>query len=302
MALLYFSPDDRLPAWEKAFSAAGEVLLAGQEAVTDPGAVTHLVCWDVPDLSAYPNLRVVISKGAGVDHFPPMPPGVKLCRMLAPGIDHLVRDWVIMATLALHRDLPAYLQQAQSGDWTAKNVPLAQDRRIGIMGMGRIGALCANSLMNLGFPVSGWSRSGHDISGALSYTGDQLGEFLAQSDLLICLLPLTEATRGILGPSLFRALPKGALLVHAGRGSQLDMDALHEALDQGQLAAAMLDVTNPEPLPQDHWAWSDTRVIITPHIGARTPGREGAVHALAILKAEKDGTALPGEIHSIRGY
>ena len=303
MTLLLISAPARAEVWDRAFAAAGEAIVIGEDAVHDPGAIRHLACWAPPDdLRRYPNLRSVISVGAGVDHMPPLPPGVALVRTLAPGIEEMVRDWAVMAALMLHREMPRYLAQASGGSWTPHPVHLARNRRVGVMGMGRIGALVAQSLAGLGFHVAGWSRSGRAVAGIDTYGEANLAGFLGRSDLLICLLPLTADTRGILGPALFGQLPRGAMLVHAGRGGQLDMEALRAALDDGRLSAAMLDVTQPEPLPPDHWAWSDPRVVVTPHVAAATDAAEGARHALAVVRADRNNDPLPGLVNPDRGY
>lgn len=298
MALLFHSTAERLPIWQSLFAEAGEPLIAGEAAVIDPAEVTAIACWTPPDLSRYPNLRLVLSVGAGVDHLPPLPAGVHLARTLAPGIEAMVRDWVVMATLILHRDMPAYLDQARRGDWRVHPVRPINSRRVGILGMGRIGALVAGSLQALGFDVTGLSRSG----GAGTFSMARIADFLARSDLLICLLPLTSDTRGILNARTLARLPPGAGLIHAGRGAHLDMNALHAALDSGQLSAAMLDVTDPEPLPQDHWLWRDPRVIVTPHIAAQTDAAEGARHALAVMQALRRGGPIPGQVDPTLGY
>ncbi len=302
MALLFKSTPARLPVWRALFDAAGETLIEGEDAVTDPAEVTAIACWIPPaDLSGYPNLRVVLSVGAGVDHMPPMPEGVALSRTLAPGIEAMVRDWVVMATLMLHRDMPAYLEQGRQGEWRSHPVPLAASRRVGILGMGRIGTLTAESLQALGFDVAGLSRSGK--AGTVSmFAASDFDGFLARTDLLVCLLPLTPETRGILNSKTLSALPTGASLVHAGRGAHLDAEALRGALEAGHISAAMLDVTDPEPLPQDHWMWRDPRVIVTPHVAAQTDATEGARHALAVMKALRVNEPIPGLVDQSRGY
>ena len=125
---------------------------------------------------------------------------------------------------------------------------------------------------------------------------------MARTDLLVCLLPLTAETRGILGRQAFAALPRGAGLVHAGRGPHLDPAALRDALDEGQLSGAMLDVTDPEPLPPDHWMWRHPRLVITPHVAAQTDAAEGAQHAIAVMRALQSGAALPGRVDVALGY
>lgn len=304
MALLFLSTPERGAIWRRVFHEAGEEIVMGEAAVTDPAAITEILCWVPPaDLGLYPNLRAVISAGAGVDQMPPMPQGVTLVRAEAEGIEEMVRDWVVMAALSLHRDMPAYLAQAARGEWRTQEVRPASSRTIGIMGMGRIGRLAAGALSDLGFPVMGWSRSGAPVEGVRMFGGrDALPAFLSRIDLLVCLLPLTPETRGLMGRLFFSHMRHGALLVQAGRGAQLQLDALREALDLGRIEAAMLDVTDPEPLPRDHWLWSDPRVIVTPHVGANTDAEAGARHALEVVRALREGAPIPGAVDPERGY
>lgn len=303
MALLFLSFPERGQVWKRVFAAAGEEIFLGTEEVRDPAAVTHIATWIPPvDLSAYPNLEVLISIGAGVDQMPPLPEGVRLSRTLAASVDTMVRNWVVMAVLMLSRDMPSYLAQAARGDWCAQPIVPAAKLRIGILGLGRIGQMAAAALSALGYPVAGWSRSGRPVEGVEVYGAAQLPEFLGRSDVLICLLPLTAETRGLLDAAFLAQLPMGARLVQAGRGAQLDMGALRAALDSGRLASVMLDVTDPEPLPQDHWAWTDPRVIVTPHVGGQTDAEEGAQHALAVIRAGRAGLPLPGLVEQARGY
>ncbi|MGF1630833.1 MAG: 2-hydroxyacid dehydrogenase [Kiloniellaceae bacterium] len=303
MTLLFTSTPERALVWERLFAEAGEAMVVGEDAVNDPAAISHIACWQPPkDLARYPNLKAVISIGAGVDQMPPLPLGVALSRTIAPGIEEMVRDWVVMAALMLHREMPRYLEQASRSQWAPHTARLARTRPIGIMGLGRIGQAVAQSLVAMGFPIAGWNRSGAPAVGIEVFGQDALAEFLARTDLLICLLPLTAVTHGVLNAELFAGLPRGAGLIHAGRGAHLDMDALRDALNSGRLSAAMLDVTDPEPLPADHWAWADPRVIVTPHVASHTDAEEGARHALAVIRASGTGRAIPGLVDPGRGY
>ncbi|WP_424987663.1 2-hydroxyacid dehydrogenase [Microbulbifer sp. S227A] len=303
MTLLVTTMPERARVWQQVFAAEGEAIHIDAAQVADPAGITVLACWQPPaDLSVYPNLRAVLSVGAGVDQMPELPGHLMLCRSLAPGIDALVRDWVVMSCLMVHRDMPTYLEQAQRGVWQGHGPRPTHARRIGILGMGRIGQLVAASLRGLGFPVAGWSRSGAAVPGVEVHGAAGLGALLGGSDILVCLLPLTDATRGLLCAETFDQLPAGAHLVHAGRGDHLIMADLRGALDRGQLGSAILDVTAPEPLPVDHWAWGDPRVIVTPHIAAQTDAVEGAQHALKVLRAIRQGTPPPGLIDRGHGY
>ncbi|PTW62901.1 glyoxylate/hydroxypyruvate reductase A [Breoghania corrubedonensis] len=303
MALLFLSTAERAAVWRSVFADAGEEMLVGEEAVSDPSRITHVACWQPPgDLARYRNLKVVLSIGAGVDQIPRLPDGVALARTIAPGIEDMVRAWVVMATLMLHRDMPRYLEQSRHGLWQAHPARPAGMRRVGIMGMGRIGRLAAQSLAQLGFPVAGWSRSGTPVDSVDVYDEAGLGDFLARSDILVCLLPLTDETRGLLDAKLFAQLPKGACLVHAGRAAHLDMAALRMGLTSGRLCTAMLDVADPEPLPADHWAWRKPNLIVTPHVASHTDPHEGARHALEVVRASRAGDPIPGLVDQSRGY
>jgi glyoxylate/hydroxypyruvate reductase len=303
MTLLLLSTAERGEVWPRVFAEAGESIVVGEAAVADPAAIAHIACWlPPPDLAIYTGLKTVISVGAGVDHLPPLPSGVALSRTIAPGLEAMVRDWVVMTTLMAHRDMPTYLAQARDGLWKAGKVMAAHARTVGILGMGRIGRLAAASLASLGFRVRGWSLSRRAVEGVEMFAAAELDAFLGGTDILVCLLPLTPSTRGILGEALFAKLPHGARLVHAGRGAHLDMAALSRALDAGRPAAAILDVTDPEPLPPEHPLWRDPRVVITPHVAAQTDAREGALHALAVIRAVREGQPIPGLVARERGY
>ncbi|MBR9894003.1 glyoxylate/hydroxypyruvate reductase A [bacterium] len=300
MALLLLGPAARASVWSEVCAEAGEVFYHETAPAEE---VTHLACWVPPeDLSVYPNLRVVICVGAGVDQMPLMPEGVSLVRTHAASVDEMVRDWVVMATLMLHRDMPGYLAQARDGLWQAGTIPLSRGAKVGIMGMGRIGSLAAETLGGMGFDVLGWSRSGRGPEGVRMFDAGGMERFLSEAETLICLLPLTPATQGLMDDAFLAKLPAGARLVQAGRGAQLSLDALRRALDSGQLSSAMLDVTEPEPLPADHWAWHHPRVIVTPHVAGQTDAREGIEHALAVIRADRAGQALPGLVDQGRGY
>ncbi len=245
---------------------------------------------------------MLISVGAGVDQLDlaTVPEHVKVVRMLEPGLPEQMAEWVTLAVLALHRDLPSYLAQAKTGTWRAgRNMP-ARQRRIGVMGMGQLGRAVLAALRPFGFPLAGYSRSGEAPAGVEAFT--DLAPFLARTDLLIGLLPLTAQTERIFDFAFFARLPRGAGFIQAGRGRQLVTADLIAALDGGQLSAAMLDVTDPEPLPQDHPLWSHPKVIITPHVACQTRAEDGARHVVAVLQAWRDGAPIPGLIDRQRGY
>ena len=302
MAVLYRSDPDRGAVFARAFGAALPDLPFHIDSAPDPAAVEYMVTWTPPaDLSAYPNLRLIFSVGAGVDQFDmsALPPGVGIVRMLEPGIARQMTQMAVMAVLSLHRDMPLYLEQARKGCWKAQKTRKAERTRVGVMGLGQLGRAVLDGLAPFGFDLAGYSRGPHEISGVDCTT--DLAAFLAGSDIVVCLLPLTDETRGMLGDDFFAALPDGAHLVHLGRGAQLKTDALERALE-GRLASAWLDVTDPEPLPQDHWLWSHPRVIVTPHVASQTDARDGAAHVIAGIRADRAGQDAPGLVDRTRGY
>jgi glyoxylate/hydroxypyruvate reductase len=172
-----------------------------------------------------------------------------------------------------------------------------------VLGLGVLGTAVLERLRLFGFECAGWSRSGGSIDGVQCYAGAQtLDSFLARSDILICLLPLTDATRGVLNAALFDKLPRGASLIQTGRGPHLNQDDLLAALDDGQLQNAILDVTDPEPLPAEHRLWVHPRVRITPHIASVTRSESAVEVVLENLRRYWKGVPMVGEIDRKRGY
>ncbi|MBD8556454.1 glyoxylate/hydroxypyruvate reductase A [Rhizobium sp. CFBP 8762] len=307
MAFLFLSTPERARVFSAAFAdRLGQLPFITDAHSVDPAAVRYLLSWTAPDdLARYTNLEVLFSIGAGVDQFQlgALPRWVKLVRMVDAGVMRMVRDYVTMAVLALHRNLPVYLAQQSRGEWTPHPVTPAAERRVGILGLGMMGQAVLESLKNFGFVLSGWSRSAHVIPDVTCFSGaEQRKDFLAQVDILVCLLPLTAETRGILNADLFAALPVGASLVHAGRGPQLDETALLAALDSGHLCGAVLDVTDPEPLPADHPFWQHPNIILTPHIASITQSDSAATAVIDNIIRHEAGEALVGLVDRSRGY
>lgn len=273
----------------------------------DPSDIRHLVAWTLdPELIArLPNLEVVFSIGAGVDQLDLslLPPQVRVVRMIETGITNTMAEFVATAALMLHRDMPAYMAQQRDGNWQAHDVLLCSERTVGVMGLGELGRASIARLAPLGFDVLGWSRSETQIAGATCYAGaNGLETFLSRTDILVCLLPLTDATRGILCRDLFARLPRGASLINVARGGHLVQDDLIPALDGGQLRYALLDVASPEPLPAGHPFYSHPAIVVTPHVAGVTR-RETAVHSLlANVRRVLAGEAPDGEVDRGRGY
>lgn len=275
--------------------------------IGDPTDVHYLAAWQPPaDIATrFPNLKLLFSSGAGVDQFDfsTLPAELPVVRMVEPGIIHGMVEYVTHAVLDLHRDMPAYRRQQQEGLWQPLPVRPAAERRVGVLGLGSLGQAVLQSLQRFGFACAGWSRSRHAIDGVACFAGqEELDAFLARTDILVCLLPLTDATRGFLDATLFKRLPPGAQLVHVGRGAQLVSADLLAALDGGHISEAALDVTDPEPLPGGHALWSHPRVRITPHIASMTQPRSAAAVVLDNLQRFQRGEPLLGLVDRHRGY
>lgn len=275
--------------------------------VGDPAAVRWLAAWEPPaDLGTrFPNLQVLFSSGAGVDQFDlaALPPALPVVRMVEPGIIRGMVEYVCHAVLDLHRDMPAYRRQQQEGQWQPLPVRTAGERRVGVLGLGSLGQAVLAQLAGFGFDCAGWSRSPRTLDGVECHAGAAaLPGFLARTDILVCLLPLTDETRGFLDARLFAQLPAGASLVHVGRGPQLVEAALRAALDEGRLAEAVLDVTDPEPLPPGHPLWAHPRVRVTPHIASMTQPASAAEVVLDNLRRFERGEPMTGLVDRARGY
>ena len=304
MSILYLSTPERGAIFRAQLADALPGTLFYEGHAPDPAAVTVMIAWTCSrdHFATHPNLALLISLGAGVDQLDlsAVPPHVRVVRMLEPGLPEQMAEWVTMAVLALHRDLPTYLAQARNGLWKpGRNLP-ARQRRVGIMGMGQLGQAVLSALKPFGFPLTGYSRRGTAPDGVEGFT--DIDAFLARTDLLIGLLPLTAETEGIFNAGFFAKLPYGANFVQAGRGRQLKSADLIAALESGQLASAILDVTDPEPLPVDHPLWQHPHVIITPHIACQTRAEDGARHVVAVIRAWQAGEPIPGLIDRARGY
>lgn len=308
MTVLYKANMVRGAEWARFFAErAPDVPFLLWPDIGDPAEVRYLVTWVPPDdiAARFPNLELVFSVGAGVDQFDAskLPAHIPLVRMLERGIAETMVEYVTMAVLALHRDLLDFISQQKEQVWREIRITSAKRRRVGVMGLGQLGQAVIERLKMFGFPLSGWNRSPREIEGVTCHVGaGALPGFLAQADILICLLPLTDETRGILNAELFARLPRGASLVNVGRGPHLIEADLLAALHSGALSGAVLDVSDPEPLPAGHPFWSHPRILLTPHNASMTTPDTAVDFVLDVIARHRRGEDLPGRVDRGRGY
>lgn len=244
-----------------------------------PEDITMMAADDVvPDgvLPRLTNLKCIQYLGHGVadvlEH-PEFPAAVAVSRLADPGIIRCMTEYALTYILRHRRYVATYERQQRAAQWVRHPIPEAHETRVGVLGLGSIGAHIARTLAGLGFRVSGWARGPHAIEGVDCHHGpDALKPMLAELDYVVCVLPGTAATQGMLDADMFEAMKPGAYLINMGRGSLIDKDAITEALDKGRLAGAALDVFETEPLPPDSPLWHHAKVTITPHVagGATT--------------------------------
>lgn len=308
MSLVYKANAARGLAWKRILAErAPDLDFRTWPEIGDPAEIRYLAAWQPPERpgETFPNLEMAFSVGAGVDHFDvrALPPHVPLVRMVEPGLVEAMVEYVTLAVLALHRDLVAYIDQQRRESWKVIEIRPARERRVGILGLGQLGQPAALRLRDLGFRVSGWSRSGAKLDGVACFAGAaNLPAFLGEVDILVCLLPLTESTRGILDATLFAQLPPGAAVVNAGRGGHLIGADLIAALDSGHLSAAILDVAEPEPPPPGHPFWHHPKILLTPHVASVTRVEDAVDFVLDAIQRHRDGRPLLGLVDRGRGY
>ncbi|MCB9978199.1 MAG: glyoxylate/hydroxypyruvate reductase A [Rhodospirillales bacterium] len=310
MAVLFrpfFSIDD--PVWVPALrEALGDLDFRVWPDCGDPADITAIVGWEVfpEDRNSWPNLKVILSLRAGVERFlssPHYPPGVKLVRMIDPGLTEGMREYVAAFVLRFHRDIDRVETDAAAGEWPSSIPVGAAQRTVGFLGFGHLGQACVPVLQPFGFRLRGWSLSKKSVPGVESFTGPESFEsFLAGTDILVCLLPLTPETENCLNAHTLGLLPRGAYLINAARGRHLVEGDLIPLLDSGHLGGAALDVFRREPLPAGHPFHAHPKIIVTPHISAITIPQTGALIIRQSLETILGGEDPPGLVDFAKGY
>jgi glyoxylate/hydroxypyruvate reductase A len=258
------------------------------------------------ELKSFPNLKLIISLLAGSERLladPSLPEDVPIVRAGDPDGDAMMNETTLLHVLRHHRNLPDYLLAQARSEWLSLPIPRVSERRVGVMGLGPIGLATARMLADYGFQVAAWARRPRVLDGIEVFAGQpQLGAFLARSEIVVNLLPLTPETENILGHATFAQLPKGASIINLGRGAHVADADLMAALDSGQLAGATLDVFRTEPLPGDSPLWRHPRITIIPHASRRIDARDLVPRICAAVRRLRAGQAPEQLVDRKLGY
>jgi glyoxylate/hydroxypyruvate reductase A len=267
------------------------------------------VAWHPPDdaFAYYPNLQAVCSIGAGVDNIiacPSLRPDIDVVRVVDPAQAQMMSGFVLWHVIWHQRRFAAYLDQQRDGIWRRQRQRAAQDVPVAILGYGEIGQRVAADLARLGFPVMVWSRSAKPTPPSVKgfHGASGLSAMLAETEVLVNLLPLTQETTGILNSELFNTMRRGGYLIQVGRGEHLVDDDLLAAFESGQLAGAALDVFAAEPLVQSHPFWRHPKIVVTPHDACEVRVEAVASTLIATADAIRTGQRPPHAIDRQRGY
>jgi len=277
--------------------------------VGDPAGIEAAVCWtqhDMAELRRYPNLKLIVSMGAGVDHLlrqPGPPPGIPVARLKDARLTQGMTEWVLLNVLRFHRQDLEYRAQQAARIWNELPAPDTHKRRVGILGLGELGGAAAKAIGALEFPVMGWTRNPRSLEGVQTFHGASgLDAMLAVTDILVCLLPLTPDTRGVLNARNLALLPRGAFVINAARGGHMVPEDMLAALDSGHIAGAALDVFEPEPLPEDSPFWGHPKVLMWPHAASITIPSSAAPQVVENLQRARDGRPLINLVDFSAGY
>ena len=281
-------------------------VLAWQQGMADTGA-HYAVVWSPPEdfFQSHVQLKAVFNLGAGVDRILNAPglPDIPVYRLEDAGMAPQMAEYVIHSLASLSRGFDNYIAWQRKATWSPRRATNYEEWPVGVMGMGKLGAHVARAVSALGYPVAGWARTAREGGDIEVFHGQKgLSAFLARTRVLVNLLPLTPATHGIIDKQLLAALKPGAVVINIARGAHVVDHDLLCALDSGKVQAAVLDVFNEEPLPQDHRYWSHPGVRVTPHIAAMTLESEAARQISDRIRALERGEQASGLVHRETGY
>lgn len=309
MALLFYSQFDDPAEWSGHLRRLmPELEVRVWPAVGNPAEIESALVWKAPkgELAKCPNLKLIVNLGAGVDSIVAdrsLPAGVPIVRIADPEMSRMMSQFVLLAVLRHHRNFVAFERAQRERRWNYIHPKETSETTVGIMGLGNLGAVAAAELVRQGFTVRGWSRTPKVLKGVASFHGETaLPQFLSGLNVLVVMLPYTPETDGMVDAKVFSALPRGACFVSVGRGKTIDEDALVEALKNGQVAEATLDVFREEPLAPDHPLYSFAQVLVTPHLASVAIPRSAAEQVVENIRRVRAGKALLNQVDPTRGY
>ncbi|WP_047245360.1 2-hydroxyacid dehydrogenase [Maribacter thermophilus] len=309
MAIVIIRQDDKIDVWKQALLNRSPNLKVYSYLEEHPKEeITMALIWKHPigSLAQYPNLKCIASAGAGVDYIfddPDAPQHVPITRVIDPFLASDMSEHVLALILAEIKNFNTYRVQQASQEWKPKNYKRIKDITVGIMGLGELGSLTALDLKKVGFSVQGWSKTKKDLKDVSTFSGKEgLKPFLSSSQILVCLLPLTPETEGILNKELFLQLPKGAYIINVARGGHLVDHDLIAALDNNLLSGASLDVYHQEPLPVSHPFWNHPKIFMTPHYASVSDTNSVVPQIIENYERLQIGTVLLNQVDRIKRY
>jgi glyoxylate/hydroxypyruvate reductase len=308
LKLLLYSAGNNTSDWIEALSRAMPEASIGTWPDDATRAIDYALVWKPPPelLARLDRAKAIFNLGAGVDGLRSLPRAldrVPLIRLEDAGMAEQMAEYVVHTVLRRYREFDAYAQSQRDAAWQPRRRLDKSKFRVGILGVGVLGSAVAATLAALGFPIDGWSRARKQISGVRSFAGTaELREFLGRCSVLVCMLPLTAETRGILNAATLSHLPKGSYVVNVARGGLVVEDDLLALVDAGALAGATLDVFHDEPLPASHPFWHHPRITVTPHVSAVTQIHESVAQIDSKIRRLEAGLPVSGIVDRSRFY
>ncbi len=309
MSIVIIRQDDKIELWKNALKAADSSLeVFSYLEPHDKEAVEVALVWKHPEgtLSQYPNLKYIASSGAGVDYIfadETTPKHLPVTRVIDTMLASDMSEYVIAVIFSFLKHLNRYRVDQYDKVWKPRQYHRISDFTVGIMGLGALGTVLAKDLLHFGFKTQGWSNSKKVLPGLTSFEGKtEFNSFLSSSQILVCLLPLTSETNGILNSTLFAQLPKGAYVINAARGGHLVDQDLIDAIDNGHISGATLDVFHQEPLSTEHPFWAHEKIHITPHYASVSDTNSVVPQILENYRRMQQGEPLLNLVSQMKGY
>ncbi|ARM26113.1 TPA: glyoxylate/hydroxypyruvate reductase A [Escherichia coli] len=305
---MFYSEFDSFEEWSALLAPyLPGVTICRAETVQKPDEVHYALAWKPPRgfFAPYRNLRLLVNLGAGVDSLVGRNdlPDIPIIRLSDPDMARMMASYVLFAVLRYARDIPAFERAQRERRWRYLHPRAPAGIRVGVLGLGELGAYAARELARQGFDVRGWSRSKKEIAGIRCSSGlASLDDFLSQSDILVVMLPLTPHTTSLLSAERLARLPQGAAFINVSRGAIVDQAALTDALRSGQIAEATLDVFDREPLPPHDPLWQMDNVLITPHLASVAIPTSAARQVAENIQRAARGEPVTNQVFPERGY